>query len=176
MKQRSAFLLLLALTACGGSKQAQISPEAKQASAPMAMLPLLFRSANGRTHKMTALVALTPAEQARGLSGRASLSADDAMIFPMSPPRPASFWMKDTLVPLDIIFVKTDGTIEMIAANAKPGDRTPISTGTPVSGVVELRGGRAGELGLRQGDRVNWGPCTATAIVGQSATSFCPPD
>jgi uncharacterized protein len=177
--KRFTGILLMALAACGSSKDAPVAPDRPERTAdgaPLATLPLVLHSGDGRMHRLTAQVARTPDEQARGLSGRASIRADEAMIFPMFPPRSPSFWMKDTLVPLDIIFVRTDGTIAMIAANAKPGDMTPISTGTPVAGVVELRGGRAKELGLRQGDRVNWGPCTATQVIGQSATSFCPPN
>ena len=63
--------------------------------------------------------------------------------------------MKDTLIPLDLIFIRADGTIARIAT-ATPLDETPVPAGEPVVAVLELRGGRAAELGIRPGDRVEW--------------------
>ena len=88
---------------------------------------------------------------------RESLAPDRGMIFPHDQPRPASFWMKNTLIPLDIIFVRADGTIARIAANATPLSLTPIPSFEPVSAVLEIAGGRAAELGIEAGDRVEWG-------------------
>jgi uncharacterized membrane protein (UPF0127 family) len=77
------------------------------------------------------------------------------MIFPYDPPQEVSFWMKNTLIPLDIIFIRPDRRIGRIA-NAKALDLTPVPSGEAVSAVLEIRGGRAAELGLHEGDLVEW--------------------
>ncbi len=86
-----------------------------------------------------------------------SLGPDEGMIFPYQPAQQVSFWMKNTLIPLDIIFVRTDGTIARIT-NARPMDVTPLPSGEPVATVLEIRGGRAAELGIKDGDFVSWTP------------------
>ena len=85
-----------------------------------------------------------------------SLGPDQGMIFPYDPPQEVSFWMENTLIPLDIIFIRPDGTIARIT-NAKPLDRTPLPSGATIGAVLEIRGGRAAELGIREGDKVDWG-------------------
>ncbi len=84
-----------------------------------------------------------------------SLGADQGMIFPYDPPQDVSFWMRNTLIPLDMIFIRADGTIARIA-HAKALDETPVPAGEPVAAVLEIRAGRAAELGIREGDRVDW--------------------
>ena len=84
-----------------------------------------------------------------------SLAPNQGMIFPYDPPQPVSFWMKNTLIPLDMVFIRADGTIARIA-HARALDETPVPAGEPVALVLELRGGRAAELGIREGDRVDW--------------------
>ena len=74
----------------------------------------------------------------------------------MDPPRPASFWMKNTVIPLDMIFVRPDGTIARIAADTVPYSLDPVDSGEPVSAVLEIAGGRAAELGIAEGDKVSW--------------------
>lgn len=90
-----------------------------------------------------------------GLMFRRSLARNRGMIFPMGEPRMAAFWMKNTLIPLDIIFIRSDGRIARIA-RAKPLDLTSVPSGEPVTAVLEIRGGRAAQLGIRRGDRVRW--------------------
>jgi len=85
---------------------------------------------------------------------RRSLPPNEGMLFPFAPPQRVSFWMRNTLIPLDMIFVRRDGTIARIAT-AKPLDETSVPSGEPISMVIEIRGGRAAELGIRAGDRVN---------------------
>lgn len=108
------------------------------------------------SHKFIVEIARTPAEQAQGLMHRQSLAPDRGMLFPYSPPQEASFWMKDTLIPLDIIFIAPGGAIHRIEANAVPMSLEPVASGVPVEAVLELAGGRAAELGLAPGDRVEW--------------------
>ena len=84
------------------------------------------------------------------------MGADEGMIFPMDPPRDAKFWMRNTVIPLDIIFIGTDRRILNIAANAVPYSLQPIPAAGTVSAVLELNGGRAAQLGIVAGDRVEW--------------------
>jgi uncharacterized membrane protein (UPF0127 family) len=117
-------------------------------------LPLTIHSASG-DHRFNVEVADTPAQQQTGMMFRRSVAGDRGMIFPYDPPQDVAFWMKNTLIPLDMIFIRADGTIARIAT-AKALDETPVPGGEPVSAVLELRAGRAAELGIREGDRVEW--------------------
>ena len=78
------------------------------------------------------------------------------MIFPYEPAKAASFWMKNTLIPLDIIFIRPDGTIVNIAENTVPLSLEPVASLEPVGGVLEIAGGRSAELGVKAGDKVEW--------------------
>lgn len=101
-------------------------------------------------------VAATPEQQEIGLMYRSSLADNRGMLFPFNPARPVSFWMKNCLIPLDIIFIRL-GRVVAIAAEAPPcaADPCPFyNSGKPVDQVIELRAGRAAELGLKPGDRV----------------------
>jgi uncharacterized protein len=118
-------------------------------------VPLTIRSAGG-VHRFTVEIAATPEQQERGLMFRHVVGPDEGMIFPYDPPVHASFWMKNTLVPLDMVFIRADGTIARIAANTVPMSLDPVPAGEPVGAVLELRGGRAAELGIREGDHVEW--------------------
>ncbi|HVF83414.1 MAG TPA: DUF192 domain-containing protein [Sphingomicrobium sp.] len=113
-------------------------------------------SANGRSHRFTVEVARTAEEQATGLMNRQNLAPDRGMIFPYQPPRNASFWMKNTLIPLDIIFIRPDRTIARIEAETVPLSLEPVPSLEPVGAVLEIAGGRAAELGIKPGDRVQW--------------------
>lgn len=135
-------LVGLALSGCKGSASANTVP--------------LTISSSGKVHRFNVEVARTVAEQERGLMFRDKLAPDGGMIFPMSPPRVASFWMKNTVIPLDMIFVRADGTIARIAAETEPYSLTPVSSGEPVAAVLEIAGGRAGELGISEDDKVEW--------------------
>lgn len=118
-------------------------------------MPLTIRSASA-THRFTVEVAHTPEQQATGLMNRQSVAPDRGMIFPYDPPQDVGFWMKNTLVPLDMIFIRADGTIARIEANTVPLSLELVAAGEPVAAVLELAGGRAAELGIRAGDRVEW--------------------
>lgn len=101
-------------------------------------------------------VAQTPQQQATGLMYRPSLSGDRGMLFPFQQPRFASFWMKNVVIPLDMVFLYK-GRVVAIEDSAPPCDTDPCPTYGPqtlVDQVLELRGGRASELGLKVGDRI----------------------
>ena len=117
-------------------------------------MPLTIRSKTG-VHHFTVEVAATPEQQERGLMFRKSLAGDRGMIFPYDPPQDVSFWMENTLIPLDIIFIRADGTIVRIT-KAKALDETPLPAGEPIAVVLEIRGGRAAELGIKEGDVASW--------------------
>ncbi len=109
-----------------------------------------------KMHSYTTEVANTSQEQAQGLMFRKSLADNAGMVFPFPEPKPASFWMKNTVIPLDIIFIRADGSIESIAAGTTPYSETPVASGEPVKAVLELRGGLTKELGIKADDKVRW--------------------
>ncbi|AEQ51208.1 DUF192 domain-containing protein [Pelagibacterium halotolerans] len=102
----------------------------------------------------TVEIADTPEETARGLMFREELAPDAGMLFDFVEERPASFWMQNTLISLDMLFIKADGEIVRIHENAVPMDTTPIPSGEPIRFVLEIPGGRSAELGLEAGARL----------------------
>ena len=120
----------------------------------MREIPLTIQSA-GKSHRFTVEIAATPREQQTGMMYRRSLAPDRGMLFPYSPPVPVGFWMKDTFIPLDMVFIRADGTIARIAT-AVPHSLESVSSIEPIVAVLEIAGGRAAELGLREGDRVTY--------------------
>ena len=130
---------------------AAVAPAVARPRLPLGVLTI--RTATAR-HVLHVEIARTPAQQEHGLMFRTSLPANGGMVFPMTPPRYASFWMKNTLIPLDMIFIRADGTIARIAANAVPHDLTPVDSGEPVAAVLEIAGGRAAKLRIGPDARV----------------------
>jgi uncharacterized membrane protein (UPF0127 family) len=120
----------------------------------LAQVPLTIRSANG-AHRFTVEVAATLKQQEQGLMFRRSLGPNHGMIFPYDPPQEVGFWMRNTLIPLDMIFIRADRRIARIAS-AKPLDETVVPSGEPIVAVLEIAGGRAAQLGIRAGDQVEW--------------------
>ncbi|MEG4344909.1 DUF192 domain-containing protein [Microcoleus sp. A003_D6] len=101
-------------------------------------------------------VAKTPEQQAMGLMYRTSLADDRGMLFEFKPARWVNFWMKNCQISLDMIFLR-DGVVEAIEVSAPPCTADPCPTygpNTTVDRVIELRGGRAAELGVKVGDRI----------------------
>ncbi len=96
-------------------------------------------------------VADDTAERSRGLMFRETLPLSQGMLFVYDSPRQASFWMKNTLIPLDMIFADATGTVTRVHANAIPGDLTPINGGDGMMFVLEINGGLAGKLGIAPG-------------------------
>ncbi len=95
-----------------------------------------------------------PAERARGLMFRESLPEQGGMLFDFGSEQPVAMWMRNTLVPLDMLFVDTAGRVVHIARETTPLSEATITAGRPVRGVVELAGGEAARLGIEVGDLV----------------------
>jgi hypothetical protein len=150
----AAAATLVPLAACAGGDAANATAEQAKT------VPVTIATATGnRVFKVE--VARTAAEQERGLMFRTDIPADGGMLFAPyppdgAPPREASFWMKNTPSPLDIIFIRPDGTIATIAENTVPFSEAPVPSGEPVGAVLEILGGRAAELGIAPGDKVTW--------------------
>lgn len=99
-------------------------------------------------------VARTPDEQARGLMFRSSLDRDAGMIFIMEPERQANFWMRNTMISLDLIFIERSGRVESVAANAIPYSEKKLSSQGPVRAVLEINGGLSASLGIVPGVQI----------------------
>ncbi len=123
--------------------------------AGLKQVPLSIQTSDA-SHAFIVEVAENSAQQARGLMFRTKLAADKGMIFPFPEDRIASFWMKNTVIPLDIIFIRRDGTIESIAANTIPYSLEPVRSNEPVATVFEIAAGQAAGLGIEPGDIVTW--------------------
>lgn len=103
----------------------------------------------------TVEIADDAAERAKGLMFRDHLADDAGMLFDYGQEQLASFWMQNTLIPLDIIFIGVDGVVKNIHVNARPLDTTSIPSEFPVRFVLEIPGGRSEEIGLAVGDRMD---------------------
>ena len=103
------------------------------------------------TARFTVEVAQTPEEVSQGLMNRPSMPAASGMLFVYPQPRQTYFWMKNTLIPLDMIFMSEDGVVQKVHANAVPLDETLIYGGEQVQYVLEINGGMAGMLGIGPG-------------------------
>lgn len=101
-------------------------------------------------------LAASPEAQTKGLMFRTELGDNEGMLFPSAVPQPRSFWMKNTPLSLDIIFIGPDGRITNIAADTVPYSLDSVSSSGVAAAVLELRAGRAAELGIVPGDRVIW--------------------
>ncbi|WP_308461878.1 DUF192 domain-containing protein [Sphingomonas folli] len=161
-----ALALALLLAACGRG-----APDVTPSASPSVMThetPSTQRrtvavtiDSGGKRHGFRAEVAETAAQQAQGLMFRTDLQPDDAMLFAPYPagggaPQVADFWMKNTPLSLDIVFIRADHSIAAIAPSTTPLSEAKVSSGEPVAAVLELVGGRAAALGIGVGDRVSW--------------------
>ena len=134
-------LLLLAM--CGPVVGANAAPDCSDGAVDLRWL--------GGQARFTVDIADDLAERARGLMFREKMPAGSGMLFVYDRPQAASFWMKNTLIPLDIIFIGADGTVTRVAKMAKPHDETPIPGGSAIQFVLEINGGLAADLGLGEG-------------------------
>lgn len=161
MRSLPLCLLLAGLCLAATVQTARASPPA---SAPACignpelkpLKPLVVRTAKGE-FRFLVEVADTDRERELGMMCRRSLAPDRGMLFDFVRERgDAAFWMRNTLIPLDIIYIRKDGVVRSIIRNARPLDETPRPAGGPILGVLELAGGRAAQIGLQPGDRVDF--------------------
>ena len=103
--------------------------------------------------KFSIELATTEPEREKGLMFRTSLAPDAGMLFVYQGEQQVSFWMQNTLIPLDMVFIAADGTVKTVHVNARPLDTTPIPSEVPIRFVLEIAGGRSQEVGLKVGDK-----------------------
>lgn len=115
---------------------------------------LLVKTEDGRRYTFNVELALTPSEQQKGLMHREEMPEMNGMLFVFGSEHVRSFWMKDTLIPLDILFIEKTGRIQHIHSMAKPLDESLISSGKPSYAVLEINGGMADKLELDAGDYI----------------------
>lgn len=116
---------------------------------------LSIHSADGkRVAVFNVEFAFSPKQQEQGLMNRTSMPLDSGMLFVFPQEAERAFWMKSTLIPLDMLFIKKDGTIHHIHENAIPNDLTSISSRGPVIAVLELNGGACRTFKIKTGDRI----------------------
>jgi uncharacterized protein len=130
---------------------------ATEPTGPQPVLPketLVILGAGGVRHTFQVEVARTPAQQTTGLMFRTSVPADGGMLFIWGQPIESKMWMKNTLAPLDMVFIKSDGTIRRIAENTVPQSLAVIPSDGPVVATLELQGGITAKLGILVGDHV----------------------
>ena len=131
---------------------AVLIPTFARADGPV--LPLEIETSSGR-HVFNVEWEKTDAERERGLMDRKSMAADHGMLFDFRPrDQPVMFWMKDTLIPLDMIFIGHDGRVVSIKHDAKPMDETIIKSGGPTTAVLEVNAGVADKMAAKVGDLV----------------------
>lgn len=157
MKSRHWTLpILLMLLAVGALHRLTIAAE-PVAGASLDHLPvseLVILTADGGRHRFRVYEARRPEERSRGLMFVTELAPDEGMIFDSGGVEPATMWMRNTPLSLDMLFVRADGTIARIERETVPYSRRLIHSGTPVRAVIELLGGTAAELGIHADDRV----------------------
>jgi uncharacterized membrane protein (UPF0127 family) len=148
--------LLAAMMAVPAACQPAANPVAlEQSAAGLDQVPLTIAS-GGKSHRFTVEVARTLEQQQTGMMNRNTLAPDRGMIFPYDPPQAVAFWMSNTLIPLDMIFISPGGKILRIEDSAVPLSLDQVPSGGPIEAVLELAGGRSAELGLKPGDQVQW--------------------
>jgi uncharacterized membrane protein (UPF0127 family) len=114
---------------------------------------LVLVTSTGR-HEIRIEVAETPQQKALGLMFRTSMAENRGMLFPYGAPQEITMWMRNTYIPLDMVFIRADGTVHRVEARAEPLNEKIIPSRGPVVAVLELAGGVAEKLGLKAGDKV----------------------
>lgn len=129
--------------------RAQTGPQPKL---PEEKLVILTR--DGKRHEFRVEMAVDPQQQTVGLMFRERVGPDEGMLFDWGVPRESSMWMRNTIVPLDMLFIAADGRIHRIAERTVPYSLAPVDSRGPVRATLELAGGTAERLNIRVGDRV----------------------
>lgn len=145
MGKLSGTLLLVCLVAFGPPALAQ---------GPLPRGTVSITTATGETHAFTVEIAETAPARTRGLMFREWMAADAGMLFIFERTQSVAFWMRNTLIPLDMVFITEDLRVLNIGARAIPHDETPVPSAGPVRYVLEINGGLAARLGITAGARV----------------------
>lgn len=162
MKTRHLLSACAILISLGTAARAD-APALDLATFPRAGLDIVQHAGESvRRFHFDVWVADTPARAEQGLMFVRDLPPGRGMVFPFERPRVASFWMKNTYIELDMLFIAADGHVVKIIERAAPLRLDLLSSDVPVGAVLEVRGGEAGLLGLEVGDRVSWKPATKT--------------
>lgn len=151
---RKAASLVVALAAMLAAAFASAACAGDEGAEPMATANLVIATQGGDSHAFVVEIAATPAQRARGLMHRSELDPYAGMLFDFGRDQRVSMWMKNTLIPLDMLFVARDGRIVKVAERTTPLSIATISSEIPVRAVVELAGGTAERLGVAPGDRI----------------------
>jgi len=117
------------------------------------LYPLVIHTAD-KDFPLRVELADTPKKLEKGLMFRTSLAPDKGMLFVFQNEQKVAFWMKNTLIPLDMIFIKSNGKIDFIHHNARPKDETPIPSPDNVIAVLEIAGGQADKHNIKTGDSI----------------------
>jgi uncharacterized membrane protein (UPF0127 family) len=150
MKRRLALLTLAGLAITSACALGGDSPSAFP-DLPQAALQVTTESG---THHFQVWIAADDASRTRGLMHVRTLPADRGMLFLFERPQLAAFWMKDTYLSLDMIFIGPDAIVVNVAENTRPLSLEPIESAGPVTAVLEVPAGTARRIGLRPGDRI----------------------
>lgn len=143
------FAALLALLMLSAAPAMAVSSDGQPA---LPTIPLTLVTASGK-HKYTVELARTAEQQSAGMMFRKAMARNRGMLFPFEPPRPVAFWMENTVLSLDLVFINPDGRVGKIAARATPFSRDMINRYEATAAVLELIAGEAARIGLRPGDR-----------------------
>lgn len=149
---------------CGGAaaqadERSRNMPRPGEEPAPLSAEPfaqdgIVILKEDGERLNFDVEMAVTPRQLAYGLMNRTEMPENAGMLFVFNNVEKRSFWMKDTLIPLDMLFLHADGRIHHIHHNARPQDLTGITSEAPSKAVLELNGGAADKMGIKEGDRV----------------------
>ncbi len=131
-------------------------PEPTQPQPPLPIEKLVIVGKDGQSHTFNVEMALTPEQQEVGEMFRTVVPEDSGMLFVWSGPQVSQMWMKNTLVPLDMVFINADGTIRAIAENTVPKSLATVDSRGPVLATLELAGGVTAKLNIRVGDTVQF--------------------
>lgn len=148
MRRALAPLSAAALLAARGAARAQTGPQPRL---PRERLVIVSR--DGTRHEFQVEMAVSPEHRTVGLMFREAVGPDEGMLFDWGAPRESSMWMRNTLVPLDMLFIAADGRVHRIAERTVPHSLAPVDSRGPVRATLELAGGTAERLNLRVGDR-----------------------
>lgn len=146
--------LALAIAGCAEAQIPRMDPRACKGQPELRPLEPLQLVTDRGAYRFQVEVADSPQERGYGLMCRRSLAPDRGMLFLFERAEPQAFWMRNTLIPLDIIYIGQDGRVVSIVRNAQPLDERGLPSGGPAKYVLELAAGRAAQIGLLPGDRV----------------------